>query len=302
MNALFFCEPSYAMAMSTYPENSVERSGEQHRVVLESEQSAQQALLATAVDPELLTQAAEKGAVWVKRRKPNGQLAKLVRLKELATVLPFESEVFANINTDVLKQTVNNPTLLQLHKNYSFWYKPRGVLSQGSKWGDHTAMPTLVRHQHGAPTYLVHRLDQQAQGVMVLAHTRPAVQALTALFAKQQVIKRYRVTVSGLWSHAVPFRCEAPLDEQQALTVVESFDVTDDQSQSHLSVTLHTGRKHQIRRHLAAQGHPVVGDFRYGDPGTHQPLELAATDLGFTCPFANKPVHCTVPTELLDQG
>ncbi len=288
--------------MIEYPENSVERSSAQHRVVLDSEQSARQALAAIAIDSEVLEQAAEKGAVWVKRRKPNGQLAKLVRLKELETVLPFESELFANINTAVLNQTVLAPVLLQSEKNYSFWYKPRGVLSQGSKWGDHTAMPTLVQHQHGRPTHLVHRLDQQAHGIMVLAHTRPAVRALTALFAKRQVSKRYQVTVSGLWKEPLPFRFDGPLDEQQALTIIESSDVSADQLQSRLTLTLHTGRKHQIRRHLAAHGYPVVGDFRYGDPGTHQPLELAAIELGFVCPFSQRTIQCSVPNKLLNQG
>jgi len=163
----------------------------QHTVVLQYGQTPASALRAVEPDEQLLDEAARKGAVWVRKRRPNGQLAKLVRLRELAVPLLDGSEVIANLNPQVLLQTVPAPSLLETHKNYSFWFKPRGVLSQGSKWGDHTSMPYLVESLANRPAHLVHRLDRFACGLMVLAHTRPAVRELSALFARRKVNKRY---------------------------------------------------------------------------------------------------------------
>ncbi len=270
----------------------------QHFVVMQLGQSPLDALSTVESDAELLKQAAGKGAVWVKRRKPNGQMAKLARLRDLNETVLDGSELFANINLDVLAANVDAPTLMAQHKNYSFWFKPRGVLSQGSKWGDHTAMPFLVSAALERTTHLVHRLDRNACGIMVLAHTRPAVKELTALFAKRKVQKQYQVIVSGVWDKDLPHRCEEPLDDRSALTIVESAKPIDDGQQSQLQVQLHTGRKHQIRQHLASLGHPVMGDFRYGDKNSNKPLALMATELKFDCPFSDQNVQCSVPEAL----
>lgn len=270
----------------------------QRFVVVHSGQSPADALATVETDAALMHQAAKQGAVWVKRRKPNGQMAKLARLRNLQDDVLDGSELFVNINLDVLGASVDKPTLLEQHDNYSFWFKPRGVLSQGSKWGDHTAMPELVANAHERTTHLVHRLDRDACGIMVLAHTRPAVKELTALFAKRQVTKRYRVGVVGRWLAALPHRCEQSLDERTALTEIESATDGATAGQSSLVVRLHTGRKHQIRRHLAAMNYPVLGDTRYGDKTAEMPLALMAIELGFDCPFSAKSIHCVVPKEL----
>ncbi len=59
-----------------------------------------------------------------------------------------------------------------------------------------------------------------------------------------------------------------------------------------LDITLHTGRKHQIRRHLSINGHPIIGDVKYGDKpgGRSTPLQLTAYLLNFECPFSHTKV------------
>lgn len=267
----------------------------QRFVVLTVGQSPAEALATVEPDADLLKQAAEKGAVWVKRRKPNGQMSKLVRLRDLQEPVLDGSELFVNFNENVLQSTVDAPTLLQEEKNYSFWFKPRGALSQGSKWGDHTSMPCLVSKALSRPVHLVHRLDRFASGVMVLAHTRPAVKALTAMFAQRKVVKRYRVVVVGEFKLTLPHRCIATIDDAKALTEIESCKYLNDANQSVLGIQLHTGRKHQIRRHLSEIGYPVVGDKRYGDLSDSSELALMATELEFQCPFSAKTIHCVVP-------
>jgi len=267
----------------------------QRSVVMQYGQTPGTALLSVEPDAKLLLDAAAKGAVWVRKRKPNGQMAKLARLRDLNTPILDGSELFANINPTVLASTVDEPTLIEAHKNYSFWFKPRGVLSQGSKWGDHTTITTLVAAKTDRVTHLVHRLDRAACGLMLVAHTRPAVRELTALFAKRQVKKRYRVRVSGSWTAATPLKLSTSLDERSTLTEIESASTGDVAGTSELLVQLHTGRKHQIRRHLADFGFPVVGDHRYGPANATAPLALMASELQFDCPFTKQAITCALP-------
>jgi len=270
----------------------------QRFVVISVGQAPADALATVESDANLVKEAATKGAVWVKKRKPNGQMAKLVRLRDLQEPVLDGSELFININENVLQSRVDTPTLLQEEKNYSFWFKPRGVLSQGSKWGDHTSMPYLVNQALGRPVHLVHRLDRFACGMMVLAHTRPAVKALTAVFAQRKVVKRYRVVVAGEFTLPLPHQCTSPIDNAQALTEIETSEQGEGTEQSELKIRLHTGRKHQIRRHLAELKFPVVGDKRYGDNSSKHELALMATDLEFQCPFSKAQIHCAVPKAL----
>lgn len=270
----------------------------QRFVVLSVGQTPADALATVESDARLMAELAQKGAVWVKRRKPNGQMAKLTRLRDLDEPVLDGSELFVNINEAVLRNQVQAPTLLREEKNYSFWYKPRGVLSQGSKWGDHTSMPSLVSMASGRPAHLVHRLDRFACGIIVLAHTRPAVKSLTAVFAQRKVIKRYQVMVSGKFNLPLPHECTTSIDEAKALTVIESMSFIEDRNLSELSIRLHTGRKHQIRRHLAELNFPVVGDKQYGNVSDTVDLALMATELEFQCPFTQAHIHCVVPKSL----
>jgi tRNA pseudouridine32 synthase/23S rRNA pseudouridine746 synthase len=88
-----------------------------------------------------------------------------------------------------------------------------------------------------------------------------------------------------------------PLDGKEALTEldVESFDPESDTSV--VSLSIKTGRLHQIRRHLEMIGHPVMGDSRYGK-GNKNPegLRLSAVSLHFFCPFQQKEVEFNMPS------
>jgi len=285
---------------------SPSQSARQFSVFVENDQSAAQALASVEPDEMLVRDAAKKGAVWVKKQKPNGQMGKLIRLRNLDAPILVGSEVLININQAVLDCQADSPTLLKEEKNYSFWFKPRGVLSQGSRWGDHTSMPYLVSDVLNRPTHLVHRLDRFACGVMVLAHTRPAVKELTALFAKHKVLKQYRVIVAGQFDLPTPHACSTPLDNATALTEIECAEYTKAAHSSTLRIRLHTGRKHQIRRHLSALDFPVLGDKRYGTESNNHDngnveLALMATRLEFQCPFSSVAIECAVPDSLQEQ-
>lgn len=79
------------------------------------------------------------------------------------------------------------------------------------------------------------------------------------------------------------------------------LQVIDDGSRSLVDVRIETGRKHQIRRHLAEMGHPVIGDRLYGTgEADGMDLQLTAYLLAFQCPVNDEPVEYLLPAVLSD--
>ncbi len=243
------------------------------------------AQLAQACDlsREEVSEAAAKGGLW--RRKP-GKKARLKRIRDPDTESSAGDTLVINYNRSVLDQKPVSPVLVSDQGNYSVWYKPPGVLSQGSKWSDHCTITQTAASVHGKKCLLVHRLDRAARGLIVLAHTPNACKALTALFEQRQVQKIYLAKVHGKFDRKIPFTIEAPVDNKSALTVVLQSDYHKDKELSALKVDIKTGRKHQIRSHLSSIGFPVVGDRLFDPDREHQAdLQLVAYELQFKCPF-----------------
>jgi 23S rRNA pseudouridine1911/1915/1917 synthase len=158
---------------------------------------------------------------------------------------------------------------------------------------------------------IVHRLDRDTSGLLVVARSPRAYDALVAALKRHDVERAYTALV---WGHVDPPRgaVDAPIGRstarrtrmavresgKEARTVYEARQTFDRPVTSLLECTLETGRTHQIRVHLAAIRHPVVGDAPYG--GRRQSLELDrpflhATRLAFTHPVTGEPVKITEP-------
>jgi 23S rRNA pseudouridine1911/1915/1917 synthase len=165
---------------------------------------------------------------------------------------------------------------------------------------------------------VVHRIDQGTSGLLVLARTSDAYDSLVAQFSARSVEREY---LALAWGHVEPAvgMIDAPIGRshrdptRMAVTntgreartryeVLATF--TDPASVCSLSCRLETGRTHQIRVHLAAIGHPLVGDGRYG--GDRSPLPCArpwlhAARLGFEHPGTGEHVnfHSELPEDLV---
>jgi 23S rRNA pseudouridine1911/1915/1917 synthase len=125
---------------------------------------------------------------------------------------------------------------------------------------------------------IVHRLDKDTSGLLLVARSQPAYDALVAMLAARLVDRRYRALVWGAVDSPTGMvdapvgrsardrtRMAVTLTGKEARTryeVVRGF--TEPVTATELRCTLETGRTHQIRVHMASIGHPVVGDARYG--------------------------------------
>ena len=244
---------------------------------------------ATGLSKQRIKMAMAQGAVWVTRGS-NTQ-----RLRRAKRALRVGDEVHLYYDAEILAEIPAEPTLIADVGGYSVWNKPYGLRSQGSKWGDHcTVARWAERHlQPERPAFTVHRLDRAANGLILVAHSKRIAAALAELFRERKVEKRYRALVAGDFSsHATPLRVEQPIDDKAAISEFSLQDVCDDGARSVVDARIETGRKHQVRRHLAELGHPVVGDRLYGTgEADGVDLQLTAYLLAFRCPLADRPVE-----------
>jgi tRNA pseudouridine32 synthase / 23S rRNA pseudouridine746 synthase len=230
-----------------------------------------------------LKDALNKGAVWLKRS------SKQRRLRRATFALLPGDVLTLHYNPEVLALQPPVPTLLADERQYSVWIKPAGLLAQGSPEGDHCSLLRQAELLLKRDCLLVHRLDREAAGLMLLAHTPKAAAALSALFARQDdsagLRKLYQVEVRGEVPESGTL--DSPLDGKLALTRYRRLGYDALRNSSRVEVELVTGRKHQIRRHFADSGHPVLGDPQYGSGNQDaRGLQLFALALAFKCPLS----------------
>lgn len=235
---------------------------------------------APAISKSKLKDAMAKGAVALKR----GKVTKRLRRAQAEVLVGDELQL--HYDDDILSRPALDASLVLDAGDYSIWYKPPGMLSQGNEWSDHLALLRVVE-QHFAqkrPVFLVHRLDREASGLVIIAHKQASAAEFSQLIQERKIQKTYHVQVKGVLSDALRLAgvVNEPLDGKPSET---RFSVLQQQLQparTWLSIDLVTGRKHQIRRHFAAIGYPVMGDPMYGknnqDPAG---LALQAVRLSF---------------------
>lgn len=255
-------------------------SGQEYTITVAQTGSRTIDLLAehTTLPKQRLKDALVKGAVWLKRGGSEQ------RLRRATKALLRGDRLSLYYDAGLLARSAPAPTLIADECDYSVWYKPAGLLAQGTRYGDHCALLRMAEQQLQRSTFLVHRLDREARGLMLVAHNPRAAGALSQLWQSQQVRKLYEVEVEGVLGEAGARGVfDTPIEGRAARSEYEVIAVDPVRQRSTLRITLITGRKHQIRRHCAGQGAPVVGDYRYGRAG--EPLALTAAALHFQCPL-----------------
>lgn len=163
---------------------------------------------------------------------------------------------------------------------------------------------------------LVHRLDRDTSGCLLVARSRAALRAIQEQMREREIGKRYTALVRGHWAKELsevnaPLRkhtlqsgermVRADKDGKRALT---RFKVSRQFSKATLiEAELETGRTHQIRVHCQLAGHPLAGDSKYGDEIFDKSLKslglnrlfLHASELEFRLPLTDKAVKVVAP-------
>lgn len=160
----------------------------------------------------------------------------------------------------------------------------------------------------------IHRLDAETSGVLLFGRSYGAVETFGRLFESRQMAKAYLVVTHGNpredeWSCREPIGPDPKqigrmkVDRHAGKPAETHFRVLErGEKTTLLEAQPVTGRTHQIRIHLLASGHPVVGDDLYGPDARNAarnklPLGLRSVFLGYKDPFTRKPVRIEAPAE-----
>ena len=248
-----------------------------------------------------LQQLVEAGGVLVKGLKTLKPSSKVKAGDELAIELrptpqsqAFKAEVMELeiVFEDAYLLVINKPGGLVVHPAPGNW---TGTLLNGLLARD----PQAVYLPRAG---IVHRLDKDTSGLMVVARQRQTMDQLVSMIAVRSVGREYVALAHGAWQGARTRQVEAPIGRdfrnrlrmavvdleknsgKTACTVISLIDST--QSHCLVKCTLQTGRTHQIRVHMALLGHPLVSDALYGGAvaGELQRQALHACRLAFNHP------------------
>ena len=204
--------------------------------------------------------------------------------------------------------------------------KPAGVAVHG---GSGVSFGVIEQLRQARPLAklleLVHRLDRETSGILLVAKKRSALKHLQDQFRERETGKTYLALVQGIWpeklkvidsalhkyllpdgERRVKITSNADPDGMRSITLVKVAERL--VGCTLLEVTIKTGRTHQIRVHLASQGHPIAGDDKYGDFEWNKAVQkqglkrmfLHAWRLQFTHPATGKRVELksNLPSEL----
>ncbi len=176
--------------------------------------------------------------------------------------------------------------------------KPRGVCSE--------EFCNRISTTLNKPTALAHRLDTNTKGLLIMSHNDSAAQALREGFKKGFIEKKYHALVGGRLKEHLDLRAYLIKDAEKGIVTVTDIKVNGavpirtevepkelGEDTTIVEVTLHSGKTHQIRAHLAYAGYPIVGDTKYGDFELNRLMRakrqyLTATSLKFKFPKGNK--------------
>ena len=252
-----------------------------------------------------LQQLLEQGAVQLNHKIATKASAKVklgdvisIEMRPTAQSQSFKPQA---MNLDIVFEdahllVVNKPSGLVVHPAPGNW---QGTLLNG-----------LLAHHAGAAVVpragIVHRLDKDTSGLMVVAKDRQTMDALVALIARRDVSRRYLALAHKAWKGAALQTVDAPIGRDPRnrlrMAVVDLNQHAGKPAQTDISCLsstqahclvhckLHTGRTHQIRVHMLSLGHPLVADALYGgvQEGGMQRQALHAFRLSFEHPITGK--------------
>ncbi|MBY6188175.1 bifunctional tRNA pseudouridine(32) synthase/23S rRNA pseudouridine(746) synthase RluA [Marinobacter hydrocarbonoclasticus] len=201
-------------------------------------------------------------------------------------------------------------TVLYEDKDIVVVDKPSGLLSVPGRDPAHRDSIYARVEQRYGKVYDVHRLDMATSGVMVLALRKNAERELKRQFRERETSKSY---VARVWGHLaqpegevdLPLICDWPNRPKQMVcfengkpSLTQYRVMSEDERSSLVELTPITGRSHQLRVHMLALGHPILGDSFYAHEealAASDRLLLHAHTLCIKQPYSGEPLSFTAP-------
>jgi len=227
----------------------------------------------------------QNGAVWLEDSYG------VNRVRRVKKNINQGDQLHIYYDTEIQSITSPQAKLVADEGDYSIWNKPSGMYSQGTKWGDHCAIYRWVElNLHPQrPSFIVHRLDKAANGLIIIAHKKVIAAKFSQMFEQRKVNKKYRAVVEGVLDNiSLPCEIKNELDKKVAISEIISLKQDIKKQCTIVEIRIKTGRKHQIRRHLSGMGYPIVGDRLYGAKNILSDLQLSSVELEFICPLSGK--------------
>lgn len=212
------------------------------------------------------------------------------------------------VEIDLAFEKIKAPQILYEDEHLVFINKPAGLISENKE------VNGLLPH-YGGKLLLIHRLDKETSGLLMLAKTEEAKEKMVELFREKAVEKHYIAIVLGRVEkkkgkmesflvkkgvrHGQAFwgSREDGRPPERAITLWECL--TSGDKASLLLCVLVTGRTHQLRVHLSEMGNPILGDTLYGKSFPYLPdlkrQLLHATSVRFIHPYTQKEVEIKAP-------
>lgn len=205
-------------------------------------------------------------------------------------------ELFESENSSTFKRLKLDLEVLFEDDYLAIIYKPAGILVSGNKFVTiaNALSQNLQKsnHQDAVKPQPIHRLDYPTSGVLLIGKTSAAIQQLSNLFKNKEIKKTYYAISLG--KMCAGGTINFTIDHKNASTkfdVVKSVKSKRFEFLNLVKLSPKTGRKHQLRKHLSAIGHQILGDKNYGDSElilNGKGLYLHAFSLAFLHPFTKK--------------
>lgn len=193
-------------------------------------------------------------------------------------------------------------TILYEDESLIFIDKPPGLVVQQRVFDPGEPFLHQLVERHTSPVYLMQRLDRGTSGVIFFSKRSELNVRLTRQFEKKRIRKTYLALCEGELGERQTI--DAPIARIGAIkfgvrdhgkrAVTHLRPLTYSMDGSVVEITLETGRTHQIRVHLSAIGHPLAGDWLYGERNAVRPM-LHAAELEMTHPLTGQTLRVAAP-------
>lgn len=232
---------------------------------------------------EKIKKAMMNGSCWLKKQRIRG----LNRIRKAKTPIRVGDTIEFYYDPDIEFPSTEGFEVFYENKHFGIWKKMPGMLSQGTRYGDAGSVLKEVTAQR-KQAFLIHRLDREVGGLIVVGYSKQAATKLSELFRGDGVEKYYRAWVKGIPKQNEGL-IEKPLDDKVTKTTYKVIDKFEDKAL--LEIRIYTGRNHQIRRHMDFIGHPVIGDPKYGKGNKDdRGLQLVSYKIKFEDPLYKRPL------------